>query len=168
MVELITNFGLGSIIIVLLITIPSLFNFIGWCKKMWEKREKFKQDSFNKGHAAAEAEEKEDHRFTDGEVRIAELEKIAKDMQKMWQEQMKINDRITRSDKLAIKTWIKEQHGIWMKKGCIDSQTLELLEERYEIYKEEGGNSWAKRLMDDLRSLPVAIIIPISEIHEEE
>jgi hypothetical protein len=52
-----------------------------------------------------------------------------------------------------------------MRKGCIDSHVLELLEERFEIYKEEGGNSWAEKLMNELRSLPVAVVIPVDKEH---
>ena len=79
----------------------------------------------------------------------------------------KVTDRLEQSDKLAIKTYIKEQHDIWVPKGCIDGQVLELLEDRYKIYKEEGGNSWAERLMIDLRALPVVVVVPVddSELH---
>jgi hypothetical protein len=32
----------------------------------------------------------------------------------------KITKRLETSDRLAIKTYIKEQHDIWVPKGCID------------------------------------------------
>jgi hypothetical protein len=35
------------------------------------------------------------------------------------------------------------------------------LEQRYAVYSAEGGNSWAKKLMDELRALPVVTIVPI-------
>jgi hypothetical protein len=72
----------------------------------------------------------------------------------MIQNQEKIIRRLEDSDKLTIKTYIKEQHAIWMRKGYIDSQVLELLEERFKIYREEGGNSWAEKLMNEMRALP--------------
>ena len=87
------------------------------------------------------------------------LELMVKELTTLATEQKKTNDRLIRSDKLAIKTWIKEQHDIWTQKGYIDSHTLELLEERFEIYKEEGGNSWAEKLMNDIRQLPLITTI---------
>ena len=89
--------------------------------------------------------------MTSLEAAVLELREIAK-------QQDKIIKRLERSDQLSIKTYIKEQHNIWMVKGFIDSQTLELLESRFAIYQEEGGNSWAEHLMNDLRGLPIAVI----------
>jgi hypothetical protein len=44
-------------------------------------------------------------------------------------------------------------------KGWIDSQILDLLEERYDIYKKENGNSWALKLMNELRALPTIAVV---------
>jgi hypothetical protein len=41
---------------------------------------------------------------------------------------------------------------------------LELLEDRFRIYQEEGGNSWAERLMKDLRELPVVVVVPVQDM----
>ena len=38
--------------------------------------------------------------------------------------------------------------------GYIDGQTLDLLEQEFDIYTQEGGNGWALRMMNDMRSLP--------------
>lgn len=166
MAELISTFGIGTVAIILLVSIPAIINFITWCKSIWAKREKFKQENIDKGRAIAVAQEAEEHRFESGETRMAQLELMVTELAALAKEQKKTNDRLIRSDKLAIKTWIKEQHDIWMRKGCIDSHVLELLEERFEIYKEEGGNSWAEKLMNELRSLPVAVVIPINNDKE--
>jgi hypothetical protein len=37
---------------------------------------------------------------------------------------------------------------------------LELICDRYDIYKEEGGNSWAEKLVNEIKALPVVIVIP--------
>ena len=166
MVELISAFGVGNILIVLIICIPAIIGLITWCKKIWAIREQFKQDSMKAGVRSYQEHEAEENRFSSGETRIAQLELLAKQQAELYQELKKTNDRLIRSDRLAIKTYIKEQHDIWVTKGCIDSQVLELLEQRFEIYKEEGGNSWAERLMKDLRALPVVVVIPIDDIHE--
>lgn len=167
MAELISTFGIGTIVIILLVSIPLIIRFISWCKGVWKEREKFKQENIAQGRALERTEEAEEHRFESGESRIAKLEVIVEHLTTLVEEQKQTNDRMLRSDKLAIKTWIKEQHSIWTRKGYIDSHVLELLEERFEIYKEEGGNSWAEKLMTELRALPVAIATSIVE-HQEQ
>lgn len=168
MIGLIQTYGFGVIFIILLIAIPSIITCIGWCKSLWKKRADFIAANQEAGRKQLQEEEKEEHRFSDGERRIQKLEEIVVKLTQMQEEQQKAISRLERSDKLNIKTYIKEQHAIWTQKGCIDSQTLELLEERYEIYTEEGGNSWAKKLMDELRALPTLTIIPLQDIHENQ
>jgi hypothetical protein len=46
-----------------------------------------------------------------------------------------------------------------MAKKYIDSQSLDLLESRYKIYVREDGNSWAEKLMNDLRALPIVTTV---------
>ena len=165
MVGLIETFGLGTVVIILLVGIAAIVSFIGWIKKLWRERESFRQANINAGRSAAQAEQAEESRFVSGESRIAQLELLVKQQGELLKEVKETNERLIRSDKLAIKTYIKEQHDTWVPKGCIDGQILELLEERFEIYKEEGGNSWAERLMKDLRALPVVVVIPNQEEH---
>ena len=60
MAELISTFGIGTVIIILLMGIPVIVNFIKWCKDLWATREKFKQENIQKGiEIEARAEEKE-------------------------------------------------------------------------------------------------------------
>ena len=166
MAELISTFGLSTVVIVLLVGIPYIVGFIIWCKNLWNAREKFKKEQRNIGRTQEREEEAEENRFTSGESRIAELELLVAQQAQLYNELKKSNDRLIESDRLAIKTYIKEQHDIWVPKGCIDGQVLELLEDRFKIYTEEGGNSWAEKLMNDMRALPIVIVVPIQEIHE--
>lgn len=166
MAELISTFGISTVVIVLLVGIPCIIGFITWCKNLWNAREKFKKEQRNIGRSQEREEEAEENRFISGESRIASLELIIAQQEKLYNELKKSNDRLIESDRLAIKTYIKEQHDIWVPKGCIDGQVLELLEDRFKIYTEEGGNSWAEKLMNDMRALPIVIVVPISEIHE--
>ena len=62
--------------------------------------------------------------------------------------------RLTKSDMLDIKSWIKAQHERYMAQGWIDLQALDLVCQRHAVYKEEGGNSWADCLVEDLKGLP--------------
>ena len=74
MIGLIQTYGIAPIIIVLLIAIPSIVNFIKWCKDLWKQRETFKQENIQQGKAIEAREEAEEHRFEDGEARMKKLE----------------------------------------------------------------------------------------------
>lgn len=59
------------------------------------------------------------------------------------------------SDKDDIKSYItKEHHTFCYDKEWIDDYSLDCIERRYSHYKEEGGNSFVKDLMEELRRLP--------------
>lgn len=167
MAELITSVGIGQIIIILLIAIPAIVNFISWCKKTWKEREDFKQTNIEKGKQMERRAEEKEERFHNGEVRIGQLEKDVADLKTMIANQEKLIQLLIKSDELDIKSWIKMQHEKWIPRKCIDSQTLDLLEQRFAIYEAEGGNSWAKKLVDELRALPIVTVVAIEDIHEE-
>ena len=76
-------------------------------------------------------------------------------MMQMLQKQQAQIDLLIQSDELTIKAWIKEQHEKWVAFQCIDSQSLELLTQRFNIYQQEGGNSWAEKLIDEIKELPI-------------
>ena len=168
MVELISTFGLSNILIVLLIAIPCLIGFVTWCKGLWAKREKFKQENIEKGKQIEARAEAKETRLQSGETRMTQLETDVKDLKDIVKRQNELIELLILSDELDIKAWIKMQHEKWVPRNCIDSQTLDLLEQRFAIYTKEGGNSWAERLVRDLRALPVVTIVPISDIHEEQ
>ena len=167
MIELISTYGISTVILILLIAIPAIFNFIKWCKNLWNEREAFKQQNIQKGiQIETEAEHKE-ARLQNGEARMTKLETDVKDLKDLIAAQQKLIELLIKSDELDIKSWIKMQHERWIPKGCIDSQTFDLLEQRYAVYTSEGGNSWAKKLVEELRALPTVTILPIADIHEE-
>jgi hypothetical protein len=80
MAELISTFGLPSIVLILLIAIPAIVNFIGWCKKIWSTREKFKQENIDKGREIESRKEEKEMRFSTGEARMTTLESDVKDL----------------------------------------------------------------------------------------
>ena len=166
-IELLQSFDFVTILIILLVSIPSIVSCISWCKKLWKAREAFKKENMREGIRVYQEEEAEEQRFMSGEYRIAQLELLVAQQAQMLDNLQKITQRLEKSDKLAIKTYIKEQHDIWVPKNCIDGQVLELLEDRYKIYREEGGNSWAERLMRDLRSLPIIALVPMQDSHDQ-
>lgn len=152
---LLQTFGVGTILIVLLIAIPTIVNFITWCKGIWAKREKFKQENIDKGREIEAHKEEKETRFSNGEARMTSLEEDVKDLKTIIAKQQQLIELLVESDELDIKSWIKAQHEKWTAKGYIDNQTLELLCQRFKIYTKEGGNSWAERLVNDLKSLPI-------------
>lgn len=154
MIELFTQFGFWPVLLILFLGIPAIINIISWCKNLWEKRTKFTKAAEERGRSQEKQEEAEEHRFLDGEARISALEKNVELLTQMVTQQKTMIERLTKSDMLDIKSWIKVQHERYMAQGWIDSQALDLLCSRHEVYKEEGGNSWADCIVSDLKKLP--------------
>lgn len=154
MIQLLTTTPLLTIVLVLLVFVPAIVNFISWCKKTWAKREEFKQQNIEKGKQMEREDETEELRFTAGETRIKTLEDNVGKLTEIAENQQKMIKRLTESDMLDIKSWIKDKHEKYMAQGWIDVHALDLLCSRHGIYKQEGGNSWADCLVEELKSLP--------------
>ena len=64
-------------------------------------------------------------------------------------------DRLTVSDRNDIRQFIvREYHYFTEEKGWIDDYSLDSILQRYEDYKDEGGNSYVHTLIDELKRLP--------------
>lgn len=163
MSQILSTFGVGTVLIILLVAIPTIVNFITWCKGIWSKREQFKQDNINKGREMEAHKEEKETRFSNGEARMTSLEEDVKDLKTIIARQQQLIELLVESDELDIKSWIKAQHEKWMPRRCIDGQTLELLCQRFKIYTKEGGNSWAEKLVEDLMALPIIPAEPRDE-----
>ena len=166
MAELLGTFSIQTVIIILLVGIPALIRFIAWCKKVWKERESFKEENIKKGMSIEQKQEKEAMEKKVVYDRIDTLETTIKKLTTILETQQKQIKLLIESDELDIKSWIKTQHEKWMPRNCIDSQTLDLVTQRFEIYEKEGDNSWAKRLVDDLKSLPIVSVIPVQRDEE--
>lgn len=161
MVELLTTYGVTSIIIILLIAIPTIVNFISWCKKLWKQRQAFAQENEQKGYqegVEAEEEQFEKNKF---EERIKKMESDIVDLKVIVSQQKELIKQLTESDMLNTKAWIKEQHEKWIALQCIDSQSLDLILQRYKIYAKEGGNGWAQKMVEEIKALPTITVIPV-------
>lgn len=140
MIELLTNYSVGQIIlfvVIFAVAIKNVTMFIDWAMERLRK-------IFNKETKQTQKEQ--------------EIE-ILKQNQKELQESIKkINESIQvliESDKDDIKAWITEQHHFFCyEKKYIDDYSLDCIERRYAHYKQEGGNSFIKDLMSDIRALP--------------
>ena len=59
------------------------------------------------------------------------------------------------SDKDDIKSWITDKHHFYVyQQKWIDDYSLDCIEKRYHHYKDEGGNSFIRDLMIEIRQLP--------------
>lgn len=62
---------------------------------------------------------------------------------------------LTDSDRDDIRSWIVQQYHYFVEKQkWVDDFTMDALEKRYSHYCREGGNSYVKSLMEELRKLP--------------
>lgn len=62
---------------------------------------------------------------------------------------------LIQSDQDMIRLTIKKEHHYYVyQKGSIDSYSLDCIERLYARYSQEGGNTYVKDLMEQLRALP--------------
>jgi enoyl-[acyl-carrier-protein] reductase (NADH) len=91
-------------------------------------------------------------------VHHEDSQKELKDSVKELQEKVDtLEETITllrKSDICAFKSYIAKEYNQFQKAGYIDVYSLEAIEERYKIYKEEGGNSFVGQLISAIRELP--------------
>lgn len=161
---LIETIGLDTIIIVLVVCIPTLIKFIKSIITFIKDSRKSREELIEEGRQQERAKQQLEDRFENGEARMTALEKEEADAEeRICTLEAKVS-LLLESDQQAIKTWIKAQHDKWMPKKYIDSYILELLDKRYAIYVKEDGNSWAEDMVKDLRSLTVVYPVSNDEI----
>ena len=168
MAALLAQFSLETIIIISIAALVGAFKLYSWAQKMYQKKLSDDAAKIQQGRELQKRDTAQEERFEGGEARIAKLETAIVALTNIANKQQDQIDLLIQSDELNIKTWMKEQHEKWMPKGFIDNYTYDLLEQRYAIYTKEGGNSWAEKIMSDLRSLPVVTIVPVVELDTTE
>lgn len=161
LITLAQQYGIGAVLLIFIIGAACVLKIVGVCKDLWAKRSKFAEDNINKGKQIEANEEAAALQQLAQETQINDMQQNIALLTEIVENQKQQLELLIESDKLTTKAWIKQQHDIWMPKQCIDSQVLDLLEEKYAIYKKENGNSWAKRLMEDLRALPLITVIQL-------
>lgn len=155
-----STYGFGVVVLIAIVGIACLIKIITFCKDLWTKRQKFVETNINKGKAIEAEHEAEESQHKAQEAEVQALKDNVKLLTSIVAQQKDQMALLVESDMLATKAWIKQQHDIWVPKQCIDSQILDLLESKHKIYKKENGNSWADKLMDELRALPLITVIP--------
>lgn len=158
--QFLSSFPIWTVILITVAAIIVILKIIDWAKKTWQKRQDFKEAAIHEGEKIQKQEDLAQQEKDELEKRLKILEQNYIALKESLDKQQKILDLLMESDELDIKTWIKTQHDRWMPTGYIDSQILDLVCQRFEIYEKEGGNSWAKKLVEDMQKLTVVTNIP--------
>ena len=161
LIELLSTFPVWTVLLIATASIIIILKIIEWVKKSWEKRAQFEQNAILEGERIQREEDAREAAEKEKERRIAALETSVTNLNNVVAEQQKLLQLLVESDELDIKAWLKAQHERWIALQCVDSQSLELICQRFEIYAKEGGNSWAQKLVDEIKALPVVTIIPV-------
>ena len=152
MSTLLTTYSVTTIVLILIIAIPALVKFVKWILDLVKAHKANQQSAFEQGAAAAHEEEELEERFEAGEEFMQELDQREDLLEQLLQNQQAQLDSLIRSDNLNIKRDIKRTWERVVKfRKPIDAYDLSLLQDRFEIYRARGGNSWAHDLMKQIQ-----------------
>ena len=148
MAELITNYSWSEIILFVIAfaaAIKGVVTFWDWGKDRLRKVY-YKEDKIEEIKNLIVENTKQMNEFSNVQAQtIDEIQHLKENIASL-----------TASDKDDIKAWITEKHHHFCYDvKYIDDYSLDCIEKRYSHYKDEGGNSFVKDLMDDLRKLNV-------------
>jgi small-conductance mechanosensitive channel len=151
MEDLLNNYSLSEILTFLVIfclAIKGFFTFWDWAIERLRKTFNKETQQETKLAAMQEQINQCNNNFLKVEKEQAAVEDKLSDMLQ------KIN-LLIESDRDDIKSYItKEHHAFCYDKGWIDDYSLNCIERRYNHYVDEGGNSFIKDLMEEIRELP--------------
>ena len=157
MINLLTQYDVTQICIICVLIILAI-------KSAWDMIDYFKnkyKEKFNKDYEQLESQKTIEKYYLEGKdqhketLEICEkletqLDKIEESVDKLA---TKVN-KLTESDMHDIKQFIVREHHYFVGKGWIDDYSLDSIMLRYEDYKEEGGNSYIKTLVEEIKALP--------------
>lgn len=161
LITLLSAYPVWTVLIIAVASILSILKIIDWCKKLVVMRAEFRNKAILEGEKIQACKDAQKETEEEKEARIVALEKSVTNLNNVVAEQQKLLQLLVESDELDIKAWLKAQHERWIALQCVDSQSLELICQRFDIYAKEGGNSWAQKLVDEIKALPVVTIIPV-------
>lgn len=150
MKELLETYSIVEIIVFLVLAaaaVKCVIEFFDWSRKRLK-------DIFDKEYNASQQQAKINRQFNDIDDRIKDLEQTQTNIVEKLD---KVNDNINlllASDMDDIKMDLTKEHHYYCKQGWIDDYSLECCLKRYNHYKDEGGNSFIKRFIDELHELP--------------
>ena len=88
------------------------------------------------------------------ETKMTELNTTMSDFRKDISANKDQLDVLIASDKESIKSFIVSCYYQAKSDGYVNSHLMQIIEERYETYKKENGNSYVGGLMNELRAFP--------------
>nr|DAW33824.1 MAG TPA: hypothetical protein [Caudoviricetes sp.] len=88
------------------------------------------------------------------ETKMTELNTTMSDFRKDINANKDQLDVLIASDKESIKSFIVSCYYQAKSDGYVNSHLMQIIEERYETYKKENGNSYVGGLMNELRAFP--------------
>lgn len=140
MIQLFTHYSPREIIIfiiILAIAIKNVVQFKDWAKK----RTKQAVQEADKPIQLEQTIDKHEQQLVDIKQELSDIKKSI--------------NLLIESDKDDIKQSLtKDHHYFCYKLKSIDDYSLDCMEKRYSHYKDEGGNSFIKILMQEVRTLP--------------
>lgn len=164
MAQLLNDYSLHEILIFLVVFafgIKSFFTFWDWTaerlRKVFHKENQQDLDR-EKIHQLSESQEKLIGDVEKLTLDRDKLHRLSENQEKLINDVGKITgkiDMLIESDKADIKAYVTEKHHYFVyDKKWIDDHSLDSLEKRFEHYEAEGGNSFVKGLMSEIRQLP--------------
>ena len=154
MKELLQTYNISEIILfIFLILIAAkevieLYRYFKGMIKGGVKKEDYYEDKIN------EVIEKVDTLSERYDKTLIEMKNIQDEYNNHFEEQGKSLTILLESDRDDIKGYIVEKHHQFTQQGWIDDFSMDVLTRRFKHYKDEGGNSYAERLMKELDQLP--------------
>ncbi|AXF52488.1 MAG: hypothetical protein [Caudoviricetes sp.] len=151
MIDLLSRYSVSEILIFLVtfaLALKGVVSFYDWANE--RLRRIFKKESDQESEMNTIQK-----RLARGNKNFEILSENQRNFEKSLLEITEKINLLIESDKDDIKSYItKEHHTFCYEKEWIDDYSLDCLERRYSHYKEEGGNSFVKDLMEELRELP--------------
>lgn len=151
MLALLQRYSISEIlifIVLLALAIKGVITFIDWV------HEKIKK-AFNREQNKIDEKKQILGKLDQDEQLIASLQQQQAETDKILNKLSKQIDTLIKSDVDDIRAFItREHHYFCYQKGWIDDFSLQCIEQRFSNYVQEGGNSFIKGLMEEIRRLP--------------
>ena len=150
MTELLEAYSLSEIVVFFVLaaaTIKCVIEFFDW------SRDRLK-NVFDREYHTNEQKIEIDKKFNDTNEKIKNLETSQTNIATTLDKLNEKVDLLIASDMDDIKMDLTKEHHYYCKQGWIDDYSLECCLKRYDHYKDEGGNSFIKKFIDELHELP--------------
>ena len=151
--ELLKQYDLASLII-LIIGLLSVIKYIVELIKWFIGGAR---NIFNKETNQQKEKELLEQKVNKNEEAIKDLIKLHKNTEEKIDKLSNSVQVLMDSDKDDIKAWITEQHHkyCYSKSKIIDAYSYQCIKNRYQHYKDEGGNSFIDKMMADIDNLSI-------------